>query len=101
MVHEILPTGAANAVPGRKIASDLGMDYRDFTKMVERERQSGIAICATVSGDDRGFFVAADPGELALYLRSLKRRIKNVTKTYRALDATLSTMEGQERMEGW
>lgn len=101
MIHEILPTGAVNAVPGKQLAESLGLDHRTLTRLVEKERQSGWAICAGVTEDSLGYFLAADAGELALYLRSLNRRIKNVTKTYRALDIALSQMEGQEQVEGW
>lgn len=99
MIFEILPLGAANAISGSQIAERLGMERRDVTKQIERERQAGAAICAAVSGDDRGYFMAGDPGELALYLRSLDRRIKNVQKTRRALDSTLSMMTGQTEID--
>ena len=54
-----------------------------------------MAICAAVAGNDRGYFIAKDAGELALYIRSLNRRIRNIRKTMRALDSTLATMCGQ------
>ena len=99
MIFEILPTGAENAVSGSKIAESLGLELRDVTRQIERERQRGVAICATVAGNDRGYFVAKDAGELSLYLRSLNRRIKNVQKTKRALDSTLADMCGQQEIE--
>lgn len=55
-----------------------------------------MAICAAVAGNDRGYFIAKDAGELAIYVRSLDRRIKNIRKTLRALDATLADMCGQQ-----
>lgn len=99
MIFEILPTGAENAVSGSKIAESLGLELRDITKQIERERQRGAAICAAVAGNDRGYFIAKDAGELSLYLRSLNRRIKNVQRTMRALDCTLADMEGQQEID--
>lgn len=99
MIFEILPTGAENAVSGSKIAESLGLELRDITKQIERERQRGAAICAAVAGNDRGYFIAKDAGELSLYLRSLNRRIKNVQRTMRALDSTLADMEGQQEID--
>lgn len=99
MIFEILPTGAENAVSGSKIAESLGLELRDVTREIERERQRGAAICAAVAGNDRGYFIAKDAGELALYLRSLNRRIRNVQKTMRALDSTLADMEGQQEID--
>lgn len=99
MIFEILPTGAENAVSGSKIAESLGLELRDITKQIERERQCGFAICAATSGSEKGYFIAKNPGELAMYLRSLNRRIKNVQKTLRSLDSTLAAMEGQEEID--
>lgn len=101
MVHEILSHGADNAISGKQLASALDLEHRELTKQIERERQAGEPICAAVSGDDRGYYLAADAGELALYLRSLDRRIKSVQKTRRALESTLSTMTGQTELDGW
>ena len=99
MIFEILPTGAENAVSGSKLAESLGLELRDVTREIERERQRGVAICAAVAGNDRGYFIAKDAGELALYLRSLNRRIKNVQRTMRALDSALADMCGQQEIE--
>lgn len=98
-VSDFLPIGAENAVSGSKLAEILGLELRDITKQIERERQRGAAICATVAGNDRGYFVARDAGELALYLRSLSRRIRNIQRTMMALDSTLADMEGQQEID--
>lgn len=101
MIHELLPAGANNAVSGKHLAASLNLELRDITRLVERERQSGQPICAAVSGEDRGYYLAANAGELALYLRSLDRRIKSVQKTRRALESALSNMTGQTELDGW
>ena len=98
-VSDFLPIGAENAVSGSKIAESLGLELRDVTRQIERERQRGVAICAAVAGNERGYFLAQNAGELALYIRSLNRRIKNVQKTLRALDSTLADMCGQQEIE--
>ena len=95
-VSDFLLIGAENAVSGSKLAESLGLELRDITREIERERQRGVAICAAVAGNDRGYFIAKDAGELALYLRSLNRRIANVQKTKRALDSALADMCGQQ-----
>lgn len=101
MIYEILSRGASNAKPGRKLAVELGLDQREFTKIVERERKLGFPICATTAGIDRGYYLAADAAELALYCRSLDRRLKNIQQTRRACGDTLDRMMGQETCEGW
>ena len=98
-ISRLLMHGAENAVSGSKIAESLGLELRDVTRQIERERQRGVAICAAVAGNERGYFLAQNAGELALYIRSLNRRIKNVQKTLRALDSALADMCGQQEIE--
>lgn len=98
-ISRLLMHGAENAVSGSKIAESLGLELRDVTRQIERERQRGVAICAAVAGNDRGYFIAKDAGELAIYVRSLDRRIKNIRKTLRALDSTLADMCGQQEID--
>ena len=101
MIRELLMRGASNAVPGRQLASSLNTDVRTIHKLIERERQDGEPICATVAGDDKGYFLAANARELDAYCRSLDRRLKNIQKTRRAVGDTLAKMAEQEQMEGW
>lgn len=101
MIHEMLMTGRENAIPGRQLAAALDMDIRTFTKQVERERQSGAPVCAVTTGEDKGYFLAADAEDLEQYCRSLDRRLRNLQKTRLAVGNTLERMSGQERVEGW
>lgn len=99
MIHEILPTGAANAIPGKQLAESLGLDHRTLTRLVEKERQSGCAICAGVTEDSLGYFRPQDAGELSLYCRSLDRRLRNIQKTRRAMGDALVKMLEQEEID--
>lgn len=101
MVHEFLSFGAQNAFSGQQLSAILGTDLRSITKQIEKERQAGIAICATTTGENRGYFIAENIEELANYLRALNLRIKSVQKTQCALNATLSKMLGQYEIKGW
>lgn len=96
-VSSLLMTGEANAVPARELVGLLGVKgTREISKLVERERRAGAPICAAVSGEDRGYYLADTPAELARYLRSLDRRLKNIRLTREAVQATLDQMTGQE-----
>ena len=54
-ISRLLMHGAENAVSGSKIAESLGLELRDVTRQIERERQRGVAICAAVAGNERGY----------------------------------------------
>lgn len=101
-VADVLPIGAENAISARTLAALLGFrDVRQLSKAVERERRRGAPICAAVSGDSRGYFLAASPGELKRYLDSLNRRIGEVCRTRNACEDTLRRMTGQINIVGW
>lgn len=100
MIHEILPTGKENAIPGRDLMSMLGLrDLRDLTQLVERERKDGFPICASTSGD-KGYYLAANATELEEYIKSLSRRHHNIGRTMTHLEDTLLKMTGQEKIGG-
>ena len=101
VVSSLLMTGEANALPARELVALLGVkDCREVSKLVERERRAGVPICASVSGEDRGYYLASTPAELERYLRSLDRRLKSIRLTREACQDTLLRMIQQEQIVG-
>lgn len=101
-VADVLPHGAGNAVDGQTLATAMGFkSVRELSREIQRERLAGAPICAAVSGDSKGYFLASSPTELSAYLRSLDRRICEVRKTHEAICDTLRRMTGQEILRGW
>lgn len=101
MVYEVLSNGKENAMPGRDLVAILELkDLRSLTQNIEQERRAGIPICAAVSGDERGYYLADSPEELEAYLKSLDRRLRNIAETRDACGETLIKMIGQEKMGG-
>lgn len=100
-VADFLPHGAEDAVDAQTLAAALGFkSVRELSKRIERERRAGQPICASVSGEHRGYFIG-DAEELRLYLHSLDRRLREVRRTRDACNATLCRMSGQTVLEGW
>lgn len=101
-VADVLPHGAGNAVDGQTLATAMCFkSVRELSRQIQRERLAGAPICAAVSGDSKGYFLASSPAELSAYLRSLDRRICEVRKTHEAICDTLRRMTGQEILRGW
>lgn len=101
MIHEILPSGKSNAVPGHVLIAALHLrELRELTQIIERERKDGFPICAS-TGDIKGYYLAATPGELEDYIKSLGRRILNMGRTMTHLEDTLLRMTGQEKLKEW
>lgn len=84
MITELLGTGKENARPGRELADIIGCDMRDITAQVERERRKGQPICAA-SGENPGYYLAANAEELSNYCIRLQHRAAEMNKTKRAL----------------
>lgn len=98
-VFPLLGYGKQNAVPGHKLAGMLGLDdLRELTRLVERERASGVPICATCDSQQPGYYLAMEPSELAAYIKSLDRRLHNTRRTRERLADTLAGMTGQRRL---
>ena len=88
MIHELLAEGRENARTGKELAAMLGCNVRDVTEQIEKERREGQPICAA-TGENPGYYMAADAEELAAYCRRLKGRAIELFKTRQALISTL------------
>ena len=84
-VAEYLGTGKAEAVTAKDLCKALGIRPRDLSRQIERERRAGAPICASCNASAPGYYLASSGGELADYVRSLDRRIKEVKRTRDAL----------------
>lgn len=81
MISEILPTGAENAITSKEIGRLLNLTHREVTKAIEQERRAGKPICAIVGGFTKGYYLAANKEEMQIYCNSLKRRLRQISKT--------------------
>lgn len=93
-------SGIENPMTAQEIMAALDVsDPRLITKEIERERRAGLPICASNDSKRPGYFVASTPVELEQYTRSLRRRVKAVSGTLAALEATHDTWTGQARLD--
>lgn len=92
--------GRDNPLTCQEITSALGLsDPRAVTKLIERERRAGLPICASNDSKLPGYYIACTPGELENYTRSLRRRVKAVSGTLAALEATHDRWTGQMHLD--
>ena len=93
-------SGRDNPLTCQEIMSALSLsDPRVVTKIIEQERRAGLPICASNDSKMPGYFLADSPAELERYTRSLRRRVKAVSGTLAALEATHDTWTGQQRLD--
>lgn len=93
-------SGTDNPLTGQEIMAVLRLsDPRTVTKLIERERRAGVPICASTDSKRPGYYLADSPDELKNYMRSLRHRVKAVSGTLAALEATHDTWTGQQRLD--
>lgn len=98
-ISDVLCVGCENALTGEFLAGLFDCNLREVSQAIERERRDGVPICASCDPARPGYFLASDPGELALYLASLDRRLRNIAVTRRHLHDTLTRMAGQMEID--
>lgn len=98
MIHELLAEGRENARTGRELADFFKCNIRDITEQVERERREGQPICAA-TGENPGYYLAADADELETYCNRLKGRAIELFKTRQALINTLRQIRDSKGQE--
>lgn len=96
MIHELLAEGSHNARTARELSNIIGCEPRDVTKAVERERRAGQPICAA-TGENPGYYLAADTEELQNYCDRLKSRAIELFKTRQALVNVLRQLTEKQR----
>ncbi|MGF0006493.1 hypothetical protein [Lawsonibacter hominis] len=100
-VSDMLLEGKESAITGSRLVDALELkDLREFTQLIEGERRAGSPICASTGSGSYGYYLAKGPAELEDYMGSLDRRIRNVSRAWKHLEATLLRMTGQEKMGG-
>ena len=95
-VSSVLSTGKENAISGTDLVSMLDLhSKRELTKLVERERRSGVPICASVDNRRPGYYIAEDKREMQLYINSLNRRIREIRITRLCCAKSLKNLQGE------
>ena len=69
---------------GRELAELLGCDVRDITKEINRERKSGVLICASNDSRYPGYCLGS-AAEVAEYCKRLERREREISKVREAM----------------
>lgn len=93
---ELIPTGADHPVTAKRLAELCGtQNERQITRNIEALRRAGIPVCASTNAERPGYFRAENPAELALYLKNLNNRLREIGKTRRALNVVLDGWMGQ------
>lgn len=77
-VADLLPTGQQNAVPLRHLKELTHLPGREVRRLIQQERRAGALI---LSDNLRGYFVAADAGEVEAFIKSMRHRAAEIRLT--------------------
>lgn len=84
LVSDYLAVGRENARTARYLCKLLRITPRELSRQIMQERRTGHPICASSSGENPGYYLAANQAEMIFFCGSLKRRINEITKTRQA-----------------
>lgn len=98
-IAPMLGLGKGAAMTAKELADFLSVSRREISRSVERERNTGIPICASTDRERPGYYLPADAAELAEYRRSFQRRVAAVSKTLQAVESAHDDITGQQRIE--
>lgn len=84
-IADYIPLGRENAITAKELQTITGIKLRDITRSIQRERLSGVPICANSDSTNPGYYLANDPKEIQRYIKSLDHREREIRKTREAL----------------
>lgn len=96
MIYELLGEGERSARTGKELAKLLGVQPRDISKAVERERREGKPICATCDKTNPGYYIAEYREDMKNYCDRLFHRAGEIHKTRRLCLATMVNLPARE-----
>lgn len=99
MIENHINKGRGNAITGKTLADHLHCDIRAITLMIEDARRAGVPICATLSGDRRGYYLAETQEDIKAYTDALKGRAIEIFKTRQALLKVIDTLPSFEHSD--
>ena len=85
-IKDFLLAGAENAVPRCHLRQLIGLSDRDLRRRIQEERLSGVPI---LSDSKSGYYLPANDGERARFIRSMRGRAKEI-------EAVAAAVEGAE-----
>ena len=91
-ITEYLQHGEENAQSGRDMARLLGVNLRDISIAIERERQAGSPICASTDALRGGYYLADNREEMEHYCSRLSRRVGEINRTLEACKKIMPTL---------
>lgn len=95
VIYDLLGIGKGGARTAAELGEFIGMQPREVTRMIERERQGGKIICA----DNDGYYKPASPDEAALYLYRRGLRTRTIARGTEAMQGALDEWIGQETLD--
>ena len=95
VISDLLPSGQASAIPLRDLKALTGWSGREVRRHITHERRQGIPI---LSDNQRGYWLADTPAEVDAFVRSMRRRAREIIVTAEAIEAAVS---GQAKIDGW
>lgn len=96
-ISDFLGHGQENAVPRRYLRQLTGLSDRELRRRIQEERLSG---CPILSDNQSGYYLPADDGERARFVRSMRGRAQEIQAVAAAVEGTGEMSEISPPSEG-
>lgn len=96
-VSDFLLHGQENAVPRRHLRQIIGLSDRELRRRIQDERLAGVPI---LSDNQSGYYLPADDGERARFIRSMRSRAREIEAVAAAVEGTREMSEISPPSEG-
>lgn len=95
---DLIPIGAANAIPRAQLCKITGLEDRALRLLVHRERRAGHQILTNTEGG--GYYRPEDTQDTVRFINSMRRRAAETLVVADAVERSLMDEVGQARMDG-
>lgn len=92
-VLNLIPQGTERRISINEVTSLIDLDKRSAYEVINSLRRKGVPVCASRSGDDKGYYLATTTEELREGIAPYKSQIADMKELVRVLEAV--------DLEGW
>lgn len=96
-IADFLLAGAENAIPRRHLLQLTGFSDRELRRRIQDERLAGVPI---LSDNQSGYYLPADDGERARFIRSMRGRAQEIQAVAAAVEGPGEMSEISPPSEG-
>jgi biotin operon repressor len=82
----LIPIGNSRKISKREIATLINVSERKVYEVIKQLRNHGVPLCAVRQGDERGYYIATTPQELADGLQCYRSQVADMSHSIQVME---------------